>query len=268
MDLFDIAVGGKLCGGGGGDTPTLIDKTISANGTYNASDDEADGYKKVVANVPNTYASGDEGKVVSNGALVAQSSTTKTANGTYDTTLNNSVTVNVPSPTGTISITQNGTGIDVAQYAFADVNVSGGGGGIATLLTTKDMGVISYNSTTAGDTGKTVEVQNVNGYDALILEFVAGDDYKGLYSSSSLTILVGTADGKKTRCQIVSTTALVVHETSTTECKSSSYGLYPQNANVSADGTVNMHVYARYSSSTTGSIDTTYTANVYGLKFH
>ena len=32
--------------------PTLIDKNITANGTYNASSDEADGYKKVVVNVP------------------------------------------------------------------------------------------------------------------------------------------------------------------------------------------------------------------------
>lgn len=31
-------------------------------------------------------------------------------------------------PSGTISITENGEGIDVAQYAYADVNVSGGGG--------------------------------------------------------------------------------------------------------------------------------------------
>ena len=32
-------------------------------------------------------------------------------------------------PTGTITITENGTGIDVAQYRLANVNVSGGGGG-------------------------------------------------------------------------------------------------------------------------------------------
>lgn len=31
-------------------------------------------------------------------------------------------------PTGTIKITENGEGIDVSQYALADVNVSGGGG--------------------------------------------------------------------------------------------------------------------------------------------
>ena len=169
MNLFDIAVGGKLCGGGGGDTPTLIDKTISANGTYNASDDEADGYKKVVANVPNTYASGDEGKVVSNGALVAQSSVTKTANGTYDTTLNDEVVVNVPQPTGNIDITSMAQ-TDVSGYATAqvvdadlvagnikkDINIlgvtgtyEGGGGGGYTLLGSVEVSLASVTSSSS-----------------------------------------------------------------------------------------------------------------------
>ena len=34
---------------------TLITKTITANGTYNASSDNADGYSQVTASVPNTY---------------------------------------------------------------------------------------------------------------------------------------------------------------------------------------------------------------------
>lgn len=38
-------------GGGGGGSATLIEKTITANGEYNASDDGADGYKKVEVNV-------------------------------------------------------------------------------------------------------------------------------------------------------------------------------------------------------------------------
>ena len=116
---------GNISGGGG--SATLIEKNISANGTYNASSDSADGYSKVVVsvpasavdtgtksitangnnqdvvgyaavnvNVPNTYAAGDEGKVVSSGALVAQTAHAEvTQNGTIDTTLNNSVTVNV-----------------------------------------------------------------------------------------------------------------------------------------------------------------------------
>ena len=95
MDYYEILLAKKLNGGGGGGEATLIDKNISSNGTYNASSDNADGYKKVVVSVPNTYSAGDEGKVVSSGALVSQSSTTYTSNNTYDTTLINSVTVNV-----------------------------------------------------------------------------------------------------------------------------------------------------------------------------
>lgn len=50
-----------------------------------------------VAAIPNSYTAGDEGKVVSNGALVAQTARASaiTENGTFDTTENNSVTVNV-----------------------------------------------------------------------------------------------------------------------------------------------------------------------------
>lgn len=74
---------------------TLGTKNITQNGTYNASSDSADGYSSVTVAVPNSYAAGDEGKVVSNGALVAQTSDTVTQNGTVDTTLISSLVVNV-----------------------------------------------------------------------------------------------------------------------------------------------------------------------------
>ena len=73
-----------------GITPTGT-KNITANGTnidvYN--------YQYADVAVPNSYSASDEGKVVSNGALVAQTSDTVTTNDTYDTTLINSLTVNV-----------------------------------------------------------------------------------------------------------------------------------------------------------------------------
>lgn len=106
-DIFDVTIefnneniasGGS--GGGGGDTPVLIEKTITANGTYNAEDDEADGYSSVIADVPNTYTVEDEGKVVYNGTLVAQGSDTVTTNGDVDTTLISNLTVNVPTGGG------------------------------------------------------------------------------------------------------------------------------------------------------------------------
>lgn len=68
--------------------------TITANGT---TTEDVTNYAsaQITANVPNTYAAADEGKVVNNGTLVSQSSDTVTANDTYDTTLINSLTVNV-----------------------------------------------------------------------------------------------------------------------------------------------------------------------------
>ena len=118
LTLTDVSGGGS----------TLITKNISANGTYNASSDSADGYSQVTVsvpasavdtgtknitangnnqdvvgyaavnvNVPNTYAAGDEGKVVDSGALVAQTAhadvTPTTSDQTIDTTTNNSIKV-------------------------------------------------------------------------------------------------------------------------------------------------------------------------------
>ena len=89
----------------------LVSKQIAQNGIYDPANDNADGYSAVTVNVPNSYAAGDEGKVVSNGALVQQTARASeiTANGTYDTTTNNSITVNI----------QGGGGMVIAQTAGA-----------------------------------------------------------------------------------------------------------------------------------------------------
>jgi len=100
MDLFDLllykgVVGGDS-GGGGGSSITVEPLTVTQNGTQTAPSGKA--YSPVVVNVPNSYANSDIGKVVNaSKQLVAQSSygSVVNANGTYDTTDNNSITVNV-----------------------------------------------------------------------------------------------------------------------------------------------------------------------------
>lgn len=125
------------------DEVVLVQKTVNANGQYNASDDSADGYSGVRVNVPNSYSASDEGKVVSNGDLVAQTSKNINANGTHDTTANNSVVVDVPNSYAAAdegkvvsggalvgqtsrNVTVNGT-YDTTTNNEVIVNVSGGG---------------------------------------------------------------------------------------------------------------------------------------------
>lgn len=88
-----------------------------------------------ISAIPNSYTAGDEGKVVKNGALVAQTARAAaiTENGTYDTTENNEVTVYISGSSAVVqplSVTQNGTynppsGVD--GYAPVTVNVPSGG---------------------------------------------------------------------------------------------------------------------------------------------
>lgn len=73
----------------------LISKFITRNGTYIAANDGADGYSTVTVDVTPEFTAADEGKVVENGALIAQTSLSVTENGTYNTTKNNEVVVNV-----------------------------------------------------------------------------------------------------------------------------------------------------------------------------
>lgn len=126
---IELEVKEQIVIGGGGIIPTGT-KTINVNSNGTTTEDVTTyASAQIVANVPNSYSAGDEGKVVENGALVSQGSAEYTSNGTYDTTKISSVEVSVsgsgPSGTKQISISQNGTTTeDVAAYASAEISVS------------------------------------------------------------------------------------------------------------------------------------------------
>lgn len=86
MDITSFLIG-KEVGGGSAPTPTYQDKEIT---------------------------------ITQNGEQ------TITADSGYDALSSVEITTNVPQPSGKITITQNGTDIDVSSYATADVNVGGG----------------------------------------------------------------------------------------------------------------------------------------------
>ena len=101
----------------------LIAKSVTANGTYSASSDNADGYSSVTVNVPS-----GGGSMQTKTATPTTSQQTVTPDSGYDGL--SQVTVNpIPSqyvvPSGNKAITQNGNNIDVAEYATVSVNVSG-----------------------------------------------------------------------------------------------------------------------------------------------
>lgn len=89
---------GKKAGGGGGVSGTK-QISISQNGTI-TENVATYASAEITVNVPNSYSAADEGKVVINGALVAQGSDTVTQNGTVDTTLISSVVVAIPTASG------------------------------------------------------------------------------------------------------------------------------------------------------------------------
>lgn len=133
--------------------------TVTVNGTTTAPNGKA--YNPVTVNVANPYTASDEGKVVSDGALVSQTSTTKNANGTYNTTLNNEVVVNVPNSysagdegkvvsngalvaqTTHAGITENGT-YDITTNNSVTVNVPGSNVIISDDPPTPNVGSVGY----------------------------------------------------------------------------------------------------------------------------
>lgn len=107
--ILDIPTGGSA---------VIESKSITENGTYTAPTG-VDGYSPITVDVPNSYAAADEGKVVSNGTLVAQGSATVTENGTVDTTLISSLVVNVSGGGGGLPL-----GIAAGGFAMDNLGLS------------------------------------------------------------------------------------------------------------------------------------------------
>ena len=145
------------------------------------------GYVNAVNNIEtgHTFISADEGKVVQNADLVAQTSTTKTVNGTYDTTYNNEVVVNVTNPVSVV------IGLDTTDDNEYAVSVDGSGNLVKTKLPTS-IAVDTEPTKKSYADGETID------YSGMVVKAYNGDDsVYGTIPASELTLTEITADASK-----------------------------------------------------------------------
>lgn len=300
----------KQVSGGGS---TLVPKTITANGTYDPADDNADGYSEVTVNVsapaPNLQAKTNISPTTSSQTIQADagydglssvqinampSGTAGTPTATKGTVSNHSVSV-TPSVTNTTGYitgstktgtpvtvsaselvsgsetkTANGT-YDVTNLASLVVNVSGGSG-IGTLLNTTSIGAVSTTSTQAASLNVSCEVSGINSYDLLIVESSVNTKTNGRHAATvGLIFLTGSSSvGTKNGATVATVklnTKLSSNGTATSVAGTTAYGIYPNSCSVS-DGTATIPMYRRYNSTSTGTINGTYTARVYGVNLY
>ena len=110
-------------------------------------------------------------------------------------------------------------------------NSGGGGSGGLTLLATKALGTISTSSTTATDTGQTLEVSGINDYDALIIETSVDTKTNGRHACTTRLawLTASSAIGTKNGAALATATwnvKLNSSGTATSRSNTTPYGIY------------------------------------------
>lgn len=271
------AMGEAITGTASGGSPNLQAKTNIAPTTSSqtiTADSGYDGLSSVQINAMPSGTAGTptatKGTVSNHSVTVTPSVTNTTGYITGSTKTGTAVTVSASElVSGSQTITTNNT-YDVTNLASVVVNVAGGGG--LTLLKTTSLGTLSTSSTSASDTGKTMTVTGYNDYDVLIVDVSVDSPVNGRHTSTVSFILVtGTSSVDTKNTYTVAgnkwNSKLSSSGTGSTRQSTSAYGIYVNSASVSGS-TMTLAFYYRYNNNSTGTLNGTYTARVYGLKLY
>ena len=227
---------------------------------------------KSVANGTAGTPTATKGTVSNHSISVTPSVTNTTGYITGSTKTGTAVTVSASElVSGSETKTENGT-YDVTNLASLVVNVSSSGGGL-TLIQTTSIGALSTSSTSGTDTGKTVSCASSTGwanYDLLLVDISVNTKTNGRHTSTVTPVLLtGTSNVSTKNTYTVGSnkwnSKLSSSGTASTRQSTTAYGVYINAASVSSN-TLNMTVYYKYNSNSTGTLNGTYTARVYGIK--
>lgn len=197
------------------------------------------------------------------GSSVTVEALSVTSNGTYSETgkAYSPVSVNVPQPSGSTSISENGT-YDVTAFAEAVVNVSGGGG--FTLLYSGEVEA----STTSTSVSTIETLENISGiWDIDVIIYVKIRDKAGpranyFYGTDSFILRDTTASPNSDSLKFVRfmTSSAMSY---TTVSGTSGFGVYPRT--IYADNKID--IAARYNQTSSKTIDGTYTIEIYKIAY-
>lgn len=181
----------------------------------------------------------------------------------------NLVAGNIKSGT-TVTISNGSTNL----WSVTGTYSGGGSGGGLTLLKTISLGEMATTSTTAVDAHKSVTLENsaYNAYDVLILDISVDTQVNGHHTSTvSMIYVTGQSDVSNKGTFAVGSnkwnSKLSSLGVASTRNATSGHGIYANSVSVS-NGTMTIPLYYRSSSQTTGTLDGTYTARVYGLNLY
>lgn len=246
--------------------------TITSQGTNNGGYFHQPGYYQL------TYAVDDSAPSYQTKSVYATTSAqTITADNGYDAleqvnlgalSQTNLTAGNIKSGT-TVTINNGNTNV----WSVLGTYTGGGSTDHLTKIATKSLGTISTSSTSATDTGQTLDVSGFDAYDMLIAichttthtngRHVATVRLINFSATSSTATKTGTSIATSTQHYKLSSSGTLTQRSGTT-----AYGVYVNAAtiNTTTPRTLTLTIYQRYNSTSTGTINGSYTLDVYGVK--
>lgn len=146
------------------------------------------------------------------------------------------------------------------------------GGGVGTLLNTTSIGTVNTTSTSAASLNVSLSVSGINSYDLLIVESSVNSVTNNRHTATVGLIFLTASSSVSTKNGATIATVkwnskISSNGTTTTNASTTAYGVYPNSCTISS-GTASIPMYRRYNSTSTGTINGTYTARVYGVKLY